>query len=117
VLLIGWLLALYVMQWRRVWSGGEWSRSRFIQVGAGAGIFLILLHELVDYNLRTPANLIFFTVLVGIFFTDLDSEVTVHHRAPRRTPLLGEEPAEVTYTPVVPSKPAPDQIKNPFLDD
>jgi len=117
VLLIGWLLALYVMQWWRVWSVGEWSRSRFIQVGAGVGIFLILLHELVDYNLHTPANLIFFTVLVGMFFADLDSEVATQHRVARRTPLLGEEPAEARYTPIVPSKPAPDQIKNPFLDD
>lgn len=117
VLLIGWLLALYVLRWWRVWSANEWSRSRFIQVGAGVGIFLILLHELVDYNLHTPANLIFFTVLVGIFFTDLDSEVAAPHQASRRTPLLGEDPPEAGYAPVVPSRPAPDQIKNPFLDD
>ena len=117
VVLIGWLLVLYVMRWPRVWSAGEWSRLRFLQVGSGVGIFLILLHELVEYNLHTPANLIFFAVLVGIFFSEPDAEVTAGHRTKRRTPVLGEEPAEAAYAPVVPSKPAPDQIKNPFLED
>jgi len=117
MVLIGWLLVVYVAQWRRVWSKGEWSRLRFIQVGSGVGIFLILLHELVEYNLHTPANLIFFTVLAGIFLSEPDAEITAGHHASRRTPRLGEEPGEVAYVPVVPSKPAPDQIKNPFLDE
>lgn len=117
LLLIVWLLALYAMQWRRVWSAGEWSQLNFIQVGSGIGILLILVHELVDYNLHIPANLIFFAVLAGIFFSDAGVGVASGDRGPRRTPRMGEEPAEAVYAPVVPSKPAPDQIKNPFLDD
>jgi hypothetical protein len=37
-------------------------------VGAGVGIFLILLHGMVDFNLHIPANNIFFAFLGAVFF-------------------------------------------------
>jgi O-antigen ligase len=118
VAVIAALLALYALQWGRVWSSGEWSRLRFVQAGAGLGMLLILLHELVDYNLHIPANQVFFAVLAGIFFSDATAvESAAERRKPRRTRRMGEEPTGEAYVPVVPSKPAPDQIRNPFLDD
>ena len=111
------LLFLYFAQWRRVWSAGEWSRLRFVQVGAGIGILLILLHELVDYNLHIPANMVYFALLLGVFFSD--ASATEHNATARRrrTPRMGEEESVPVYAPATAFKPAPDQIKNPFLDD
>jgi len=45
------LLGLYMVQWGKVRTKEAWSRFRFLQVGAGIGILLLLLHEFVDYNL------------------------------------------------------------------
>ena len=56
--LIALLLAVYLYQWSKVWTGERWSRFGFVQVGAGIGLLLLLLHELVDYNLHTPANMV-----------------------------------------------------------
>lgn len=115
----GFLLYLYAAQWRKVWATGEWSRPRFVQVGAGIGIGMILLHELVDYNLRTPANLAYFALLLGIFFSDAcAAESAGGPQRTRRTGRLGEGDDPVpAYRPVAAFKPAPDQIENPFLDD
>jgi O-antigen ligase len=118
VLLIGGMLVLYALRWRRVLVPGDWSRLRFIQAGAGIGIALILLHELVDYNLHIPANLVFFALLAGIFFSDAETlEAAAGPRRTRGTARMDEPEPETTYAPVAPPKPAPDQIKNPFLDD
>jgi hypothetical protein len=119
VALIAFLLLLYAAQWRRVWSTGVWSRMRFVQVGAGIGILLILIHELVDYNLHIPANLAFFALLAGIFFSDAGpADASAEKRTARRTRHMGEpEPDTPVFAPVRPAQPAPDQIKNPFLDD
>ena len=115
------LLALYVLQWTRLWTRGSWSRLRFIQVAAGIGILLLALHELVDYNLHMPANMIYFAFLMGLFFRPGHDEEavaeTVHRRRNRRTPRM--QPGETVVTAAGPAQPAgphPDQIPNPFLD-
>ncbi|HID37020.1 MAG TPA: O-antigen ligase domain-containing protein, partial [Ghiorsea sp.] len=67
--LIGFIfyIALYIY---RLWKlrSKRWTQKKFIQVAAGIGIFLILLHSLTDFNLHIPANLIFFAFLNGVFF-------------------------------------------------
>lgn len=70
LLLIVLLLSLYSTQWRKVWTKNTWSRFQFLQVGAGLGISLLLLHELVEYNLFIPANQVYFAFLAGVFFSD-----------------------------------------------
>jgi O-antigen ligase len=112
------LLTLYAWQWRRVWTSETWSRFRFVQVGAGIGILLMLLHTFVDFNLHIPANMVYFAFLAGIFFSPPDDAAPVHRkrRHKRRTARLGEEeklPAPGSFTP---AKPAADQIPNPFAD-
>lgn len=62
------LLAFYTMRWRQLWIEGPWSTFRFSQVGAGIGIALLLLHELTDFNLHIPANMVFFAFLAAVFF-------------------------------------------------
>jgi hypothetical protein len=111
------MLGLYVSQWRKVWTRKVWSRFRFIQVGAGIGIFLLLLHELVDYNLYIPANMVYFAFLAGVFFADPDQEAVTasRRRRKRRTPAL-EQASTFDTSIVKPMGPAPDQIRNPFLD-
>jgi O-antigen ligase len=61
------LLGVYCRQWFRVWARGAWSRFRFIQVGAGISVFLMILHGLTDFNLHIPANAVFFAFLAAVF--------------------------------------------------
>jgi O-antigen ligase len=114
VLLILAGIALYLYQWTRVYVRGEWARSRFIQAGAGVGLFALGLHEFVDYNLAIPANQAVLAFLAGVFFIpperlDAGSE---RSRKRRRTPDL-----EAAPTPRIQSNgPPTDQIENPFKD-
>ena len=118
-LLILLLLGLYFFQWRKVWTQAAWSKFRFIQVGAGIGIFLLVLHELVDYNLSKPANMVYFAFLVGIFFSPPDKDASP---GPRRSGKRRGSSQTQAVLPTADSKavkplaPAPDQIKNPFAD-
>ncbi|MEA3277529.1 MAG: O-antigen ligase family protein [Pseudomonadota bacterium] len=112
-------LALYLYQWTKVWTKDAWSRLRFVQVGAGIGILLMLLHTLVDYNLHIPANIVYFAFLAGIFFAVPEQEAVSgrQQRRKRRTPDLMESPeSELPSVGEGPVSPPPDQIKNPFLD-
>ena len=114
------LVALYLLNWRKVWSWEAWSRFRFMQAGAGVGILLLLLHSLVDYNLHVPANVVYFAFLVGVFFTQPAAEagpVRRHrdHTAARDTSDR-ESPTPKTTRDRRHVPPPPNQIKNPFLD-
>ncbi len=116
--LILFLIVLYALQWKRVWAAGPWSELRFLKVSAGVGVFLLLIHELVDYNLHTPANQVFFAFLLGIFFHTTGSEEEAPSRRRRWTPNLGAEPQSLpSVAPIRPVEVPPDQIRNPFLDD
>jgi len=112
------LLGLYIWQWGKVWTKDAWSRFRFIQVGAGIGIFLLLLHELVDYNLAIPANMVYFALLAGIFFSDPNQEAVAWSRQGRRRRTSFSEPLSpaTASVKVEPMSPASDQIENPFAD-
>jgi hypothetical protein len=90
-----------------------------VQVGAGIGLLMMLLHSFVDYNLRMPANMVFFAFLAGIFFTapEADAEGTHRRRGGRRTHKLHDPLSSASPAPIfTPAKPPPDQIPNPFLD-
>ncbi len=67
VLIAVWL-AFYLRQWTRVWKRGEWALLRFVQAGAGIALLLMMLHTLVDFNLRIPANAVFTALLAAVFF-------------------------------------------------
>lgn len=107
------LLACYVRQWPRVWRVGSWHTFSFLQVGAGIGLLLLALHSLVDFNLRIPANAIYFALLAAVFF---------HRLAERQPALSGREagaPAEREGG--VPAGPGPSlalpaNMPNPFAD-
>lgn len=68
VLLVAAWLAFYIRQWGRVWKRGEWISFRFAQAGAGIALLLMMLHALVDFNLRIPANALFAAFLAAVFF-------------------------------------------------
>jgi O-antigen ligase len=67
-LLVAVWLMLYLRQWGRVWKRGEWTPLRFAQAGAGIALLLMMLHSLVDFNLRIPANAVFTAFLAALFF-------------------------------------------------
>jgi len=109
------LLWLYLRQWPRVWSKSVWSRFRFVQVGAGIGIFLMLLHGFLDYNLHTPANMVYLALLLAVFFHESQEEER-QRPAGKRRGRTQRMPATVQPEAPPMSQPPPDQIRNPFLD-
>lgn len=114
------LLGLYLWQWTRIYSRDRWSRYRFIQVAAGIGLLMMLIHEFVDFNLRIPANMVFFALLAGIFFSEPGQvdESKGRRRHKRRTPNFATSTLEEGgETPSSPNPQAQEQIPNPFLDD
>ena len=113
VLLVILVLALYVRQWGRLRTSGEWTRLRFLQVAAGISLLLLALHELVDYNLYTPANQIVLAVLAGIFFMPVEKRRVSDGRRRRKHGTPDLESALMSSRACTPEV-APDQIENPF---
>ena len=123
-------LYLYLRHWSQVHSREEWSRTRFLQAGAGIGLLLLALHETVDYNLANPANQAVFALLAGIFFLPPAREAPSSGRRTRRrrTPDLVPSPASAAGPPAPvtnPDQPNPvsgatpppaGQMPNPFAD-
>jgi len=119
ILLIGVMLALFVYQWTRVYTREPWSQSRYLQVGAGIGLLLIALHEIVDYNLHTPANQLVFAFLAGIFFMPpsalegMGGAASRPRSGGRSARLAASETADVP-SPARSDPIPPNQIENPF---
>lgn len=112
-------LGLFIHQWTRLVTRDDWSRFRCMQIGAGIGLVLMLGHSLTDYNLHTPANLAYFALLAGLFFSPpgRPSLASQWRRRERRTLTLAE--AELTSRPPdIPaaSPPRDRRGRNPFHD-
>ncbi len=88
-------LALFFRQWGRLMAGAEWSRFRFLQIGAGIGMTLLLGHSFTDYNLHVPANLATFAFLAGLFFSPPGRLPVTHGKKNRgrRTRSMREQSA------------------------
>jgi O-antigen ligase len=69
LVLIAMFWILYVAQWPRLVTPEEWSRFRSLQIGSGIAMLLLLLHSMTDNNLQNPANLAYFALLAGLFFS------------------------------------------------
>ena len=107
LLIAVWLL-FYVRQWGRVWKRGEWTPFRFAQAGAGIALFLMMLHSLVDFNLRIPANAVFVAFLAAVFFHHPPDDE--RRRSSRRREASDESKPPPTY--VIP----PENQTNPFAE-
>lgn len=113
ILLVGLVFALYLLQWLRVLTASQSARMTYIQTGCGVGVLLLGLHEVVDYNLFTPANQVVFALLLSVFLYPPDRLAETargaRHRK-RNTPDL------VPRSPQKPMSATPprDQIENPF---
>jgi O-antigen ligase len=113
VLLIAVWLVFYVRQWGRVWKRGEWMPFRFAQAGAGIALLLMMLHTLVDFNLRIPANALFAAFLAAVFFHRPPQEGRQPSRRRRQPSGDGEgagKPAPPPPTYEIP----PENQANPF---
>lgn len=111
----------FLRQWGRLLNRDDWSRFRFLQIGAGIGIIVMLLHSLFDYNLRTPANLAYFAFIAGIFFSDPSRAPHVIKKRQHRRRTLSTTAAGIDTSPSTTGGPtkAPisgTQIPNPFFD-
>jgi hypothetical protein len=108
-----WLI-LYVRQWGRVWTRGDWTPFHFVQAGAGIGLLLMMLHTLVDFNLRIPANAMFAALLAAAFFhrwPDQEEARPINPR--RRKSASGGDRGDKPGPPPSPPIPPENQI-NPF---
>jgi O-antigen ligase len=105
-LLVLWLI-LFLGQWGRILMHGEWTSFRFIQAGAGIALILMMLHSLVDFNLRIPANVVITAFLAGVFFHRQSTEKR-SHVSRRANPEEGLRNAVSDYS--IP----PENQKNPF---
>jgi O-antigen ligase len=91
-------LTFYLRRWFKVWQRGEWKTFKFIQVGAGIGLFAMILHTFVDFNLHIPANQIYFAFLAALFFHHSHDEQHVHPGVSEPDGWSNTIPAE-DYTP------------------
>jgi O-antigen ligase len=115
-----WGAVLFARHWPRLWRGRAWPRSRFVQIGAGIGVLMLMLHGLVDYNLRIPANMVYFAFLLAIFLRPPEEpEYRPKTRCRRRTARHESAATPVASEP----EPAPDgeprrpPRRNPFMDE
>jgi O-antigen ligase len=114
VLLVVLIVVLFALQWRRVLIGSAGGRISYLQIGCGIGVFLLGLHELVDYNLFIPANQAVFALLLSVFLYPperLAATAKGARRRQRNTPdLVPQQPPKP-----ISMAPPQDQIENPFL--
>ena len=89
----------------------EWGEFRYLQVGCGLGLGLMLLHELVDYNLFVPANMVYFAFFAAVFLHDYREPLRVRAR---RESDGAEAHAERRLPPLPPQPDVP--VTNPFMD-
>ena len=61
-------LVLYLLRWVYLMRSSRQSAFINLQIGAGIGMLLMLLHSYVDFNLHQMANALVFVFLAGIFF-------------------------------------------------
>ncbi|MEP5568716.1 MAG: O-antigen ligase family protein [Halioglobus sp.] len=101
---------LFLARWVTVWKKGVWGDFRYIQVGAGLGMVLTLMHEMVDFNLFVPANLVYFAFFAGVFFYPYEEPAPAPRQ--RRTPRANDERSQPLLQPT-----AQEQAHNPFMDD
>ncbi len=119
-LLIVMFMILYIAQWPRLVTRESWSRFRSLQIGAGVGILMLLLHSFTDNNLRNPANMAYFALLAALFFSPPGRpSLSGHPRKPKsRTRTLAESglsvPGKAVSQPGL-GDPVPAR-KNPFMD-
>lgn len=108
------LLAVYLRRVLHVLRGNRWRSDQYVKVGAAVGIFLLLLHGLVDYNLKTPANAIYFAFLAGLLFAHRGVwEEPSPEPLPETTDQPAEPPARHRPVPLPPSN-LPEGVPNPF---
>ena len=113
-LIVG-FLALYVARWFSVRRRDEWGEFRYVQVGAGLGLLLMLLHELVDYNLFIPANMVYFAFLAGLYLHPYKEPVKPEPRAKRKGGAAAvPSETELRTVALLPQVGKPE--KNPFMD-
>ena len=77
------LLVLYIYGWIAL-RGMRWHEIRFIKVGAGISLFLIMLHSLVDFNMHTPANALLVAFLAGVFLAKIPEDELQTRRRRKR---------------------------------
>jgi len=56
-----------------IWAGRRDKCATYVTLGAAIGVFAILLHGVVDFNMHIPSNALLFFILLGICFAMVSS--------------------------------------------
>ncbi len=99
-------LTIYVRRWFTLWRREAWGDFRYLQVGAGVGLLLMLLHEMADYNLYVPANMIAFAFLAAVFLYPYQEAAPKRRKSTSRIDARRERDLA----------PLPTAATNPFMD-
>jgi len=103
IVAIALFFVLYIIGWKKLWIPQRWGTFRFIQAGAGIGIFLLILHSAIDFNLHKPANAVFFAFILAVFFKPNSEEAELQMRARKnkrqRTRQMSDEEVTAAIAP------------------
>ncbi|VFM95075.1 MAG: O-Antigen ligase [Candidatus Kentron sp. G] len=114
------LAGLFARQWVLALKskGQEWGQYRFLQIGAGIGLSLLLLHESTDYNLMMPANAIYFAFFAGVFMRDFRTgkQHVEKHLRPRTPYAPSTHQEQAIAEPADQATRMPRRQHNPFMD-
>ncbi len=113
-LLLAYGFFLYLRQWPRLWEKGRWSQFRFMQIGAGIGAGVLLLHGLTDFNLHIPANSLYCAFLLAVFLHPADEVDAPVRPAAGPTLPISAGTLPPSSLPVFDPAQSP---RNPFLDE
>lgn len=114
-LLILLFLGLYFIRWGKVFRRSEWRTFNFMQVGAGIGLFAMILHTLIDFNLHITANQIYFAFLAALFFYQSDAATDADVKSTAINETKSGLPADMAVTQVE-KKSYVVKSTNPFAD-
>lgn len=108
------LIVVYLRQWLKLAGGRHHHSFRYLQLGAGAGLLLLLLHGLVDFNWHIPANALYAAFLAGIFMSRAERKIDKHGESREVGPTDHEAAVEPPRRYVLAKPAAP--VRNPFDD-
>lgn len=104
---------LFIQRWWYLWRrcDSQPETSTLVQLAAGVSLVLLALHSLVDFNLRIPANQLYFAFWAGIYFRPAWGQCSVITRAPDAS-----EVAAVKLIEPLGVRTPPPGVKNPFSE-
>ena len=69
IIFIATFIYIMLQQWKQV-KRKRTNEVQYLKIGSGISIFIMLLHSTLEFNMHDVINILFFSVLTGIFFSN-----------------------------------------------